>query len=66
MNERKNMPQWMKNIYVLWREAQKSKFTGKNNNDDKVMRWRKLFEWNQNVGRIQRMIRKIAKKWEIG
>ena len=56
------MERWMKEIYVMWRESQNSKFINKNNRDSKRYRWVRLFEWNQNVGRIQRMINKIANK----
>ncbi|MHA2280241.1 MAG: hypothetical protein ACXAC5_05215 [Promethearchaeota archaeon] len=56
------MEKWMKDIYVMWNKAQKSKFTNQNNEDHKLIRWENLFKWNQNVGRLQRMIRKMAKK----
>ena len=55
------MEKWVKDIYVLWNEAQKSKFTNRNSTDDEFVRWTKLFKWSQNVGRLQRMIRKMAK-----
>ena len=56
------MERWVKLIYVSWNKRQKAKFVNRDNRDYKITRWGDLFEWDRNVGRIQRMINKAEKQ----